>query len=195
MRKSLWIILFLFVVIGAPNAHAQTTYTYTGNDFTTFDGVTCPSDCSIDGSFTIPSPLAASTTTYVTPTAFDFYISTADSPTWTNLNGALVGSFGFITNSSDAIIEWNIDMYSAGITDPYFVTMSIPSQAEDGFETTDTPTETFAENSFIPGTWTSASLTPMPEPTSLTLLLLGIFAVGIMTHRARKAEKTTPAIL
>jgi hypothetical protein len=50
-----------------------------------------------------------------------------------------------------------------------------------------------AGNTFDPGTWTVTTVTP--EPPSLTLWLLGIFAVGIMTHRARTPKRPTPSLL
>jgi hypothetical protein len=134
MRKTLSIIPILFVVIGASKANAQTTYTYTGQDFTTLVGLTCPSDCSIDGSFTVSSPLApGTTTTKVTPTAFDFYISTADSPTWTNLNGASAGPFSVTTNATGSIIFWDIALYSSGHVYPIFVTSYGDSGNTDQF--------------------------------------------------------------
>jgi hypothetical protein len=43
-----------------------------------------------------------------------------------------------------------------------------------------------ANNLFDPATWTVT-----PEPSSLTLWLLGIFAVGIMTHRANTQASNT----
>lgn len=188
MRKYLWIITILFAVIGAPNAHAQTTYTYTGNDFTNFFNLTCPSDCSIDGSFTVSSPLAAGTTTNVTPTAFDFYISTADSPTWTNLNGALVNDLAITTNLNDSISSWIIVLsspngYPQMVTESNYNGVYLDYYNPDGGAT----------GAYIlndPGTWTVT-----PEPSSLTLWLLGIFAVGIMTHRARTAKRSTPSLL
>ena len=186
MRKYLWVIPILFAVIRAPNAHAQTTYTYTGNDFTNFVGLpapTCPPDCSIDGSFTVSSPLAASTTTTAIPPAFDFYISTADSPSWTNLNGTFVLHFIVTTNSIGAISAWNIALNSPTAAD-MFTQGNIPTDEDlfiDGGE---------AGNVNDPGTWTVT-----PEPSSLTLWLLGIFAVGIMTRRARTLNRPIPSLL
>jgi hypothetical protein len=176
MRKYLWIIPILFAVI-SPNAHAQTTYTYTGNDFTDFAGLTCPSICSIDGSFTVSSPLAASTTTTATPPAFDFYISTAGSPSWTNLNTFVV-DFLITTNSIGEITSWNIGLNSLSLTGNMFTQANIPQDQDNLVVDVNQ-----AGNTLDPGTWTVTTVTP--EPSSLTLWLLGIFAVGIMTHRAR----------
>ena len=178
MRKYLWIIPILFAVIRAPNAHAQTTYTYTGKNFTLGD-LTCPSDCSIDGSFTVSSPLPAGTTTTGTPPAFDFYISTANSPSWTNLNGAIVLHFIITTNSIGAISAWNIALNS--FTGNMFTQGNIPTDEDALFVGSH-----LAGNVNDPGTWTVT-----PEPSSLTLWLLGIFAVGIMTHRARTLTSRT----
>jgi hypothetical protein len=172
MRKSHCITLLLFAAIGAPTAHAQTTYTYTGNDFTTFVGLTCPSDCSIDGSFTVSSPLGpGTTTTKVTPTAFDFYISTADSPTWTNLNGASAGPFSVTTNATGLIISWDIAFYSSGHVYPIFVTSYGDSGNTDQFTYgLNPPMTSYIDglNTDDPGTWTMT-----PEPSSLILMLTG----------------------
>jgi hypothetical protein len=192
MRKYLWIIPILSAVIRAPNAHAQTTYTYTGKDFTNFVGLpapTCPSVCSIDGSFTVSLPLAASTTTTAIPPAFDFYISTADSPSWTNSDPETV-VFHFIvtTNSIGAIRSWNIAFGSFSLTGNMVTQGNIPSDQDTLFVGS-----SIANNTFKPGTWTVTTVTP--EPSSLTLWLLGIFAVGIMTHRARTPKPPTLSLL
>jgi hypothetical protein len=192
MRKYLWVIPILFAVIRAPNAHAQTTYTYTGNDFTNFVGLpapTCLPVCSIDGSFTVSFPLAAGTTTTATPPAFDFYISTADSPSWTNLDPqTLVLHFIITTNSIGAISSWNIALGSFSLTGNMFTQGNIPTDQDEFIVDANQ-----ANNTFDPGTWTVTTVTP--EPSSLTLWLLGIFAVGIMTHRARTPKRPTPSLL
>jgi hypothetical protein len=188
MRKYLWIIPILFAVI-SPNAHAQTTYTYTGNKFTDFVGLppqTCLPICSIDGSFTVPSPLPASTTTTATPPAFDFYISTAGSPSWTNLNTFVV-DFLITTNSIGEITSWNIALNSLTPTANMDTQANIPQDQDVLF------LDTSISINKDPGTWTVTTVTP--EPSSLTLWLLGIFAVGIMTHRARTPKRPTPSLL
>jgi hypothetical protein len=62
-----FLVVILFVALStslAPTAGAQTTYTYQGNPLTTFQGITCPPECSIRGYFTVPAPLPANTTSY-----------------------------------------------------------------------------------------------------------------------------------
>ena len=52
---------------------ADTTYTYAGNTFNQFGGgSSCPSRCSISGSFTVGSPLAPNFSGFFVPTAFSF---------------------------------------------------------------------------------------------------------------------------
>ena len=190
MRKYLWIIPIVFAVIRAPNAQAQTTYTYAGNNFTDLTGLpaqTCPPICSIDGSFTVPSPLPASTTTTATPPAFDFYISTAGSPSWTNLNTFVV-DFLITTNSIGEITSWNIALNSLIPPNPSMDTQAnIPQDQDILF------LDTSISSNKDPGTWTVTTVTP--EPSSLSLWLLGIFAVGIMTHRARTSKRPTTSLL
>jgi hypothetical protein len=109
MRQCLWIIPLVLLAIQA--APADAVYTYTGNDFTNFNGLTCPSDCSIDGSFTVASPLGNNFSGLVTPISFDFYISTAGTPTWSNTNGA-TATFKIFTDGSGAIEYWFVDINS-----------------------------------------------------------------------------------
>jgi hypothetical protein len=115
MRKSLWIIPFLFAVIGAPNAHAQTTYTYTGSAFNSFaTGYGCTEgvgECSFTGSFTIASPIPDSESELeVYPESFDFMdgVQVCNSAT----DCSLVNSSFFVdTSPTGAITSWNIYLY------------------------------------------------------------------------------------
>jgi PEP-CTERM motif len=178
------------------------TYTYTGNDFTTFvGGLSCPTDCSIDGSFTVATALTPDTTTDVSPNAFDFYISTAGAPSWTNSNGAVVieDTFFVTTNAADDIISWDIligfDSGTAGS-----ISLCGPALAQNatifscgvvplgsaGDAWTLPVTERYATNN-NPGSWSPATYSA-PEPSTLALLAFGLLAVA--RHIKRNAKQS-----
>lgn len=92
------------------------TYAYMGNPFNTFvGGLACPPDCSISGTFMVTTPLLPSTSTEISPLAFDFYISTVGA-SWTSSNGAVIvpNNFLITTDASDNIISWDIILDSSG---------------------------------------------------------------------------------
>lgn len=90
---------------------ADTTYTYTGNTFNQFGGgASCPSQCSISGSFTVASPLAPNFSGFFVPTAFSFTDGTV---TMTQAN-TTTSAFGVTTNSQGRITVWNLEFINAG---------------------------------------------------------------------------------
>jgi hypothetical protein len=173
------IVAFAVLLFSASELRADVdTYTYTGNDFTNFSGsVTCPSDCSVDGSFTVSSLLAAGTTTTVSPTAFDFYIATEDTPTWTNLNGAVIEHFTVTTNSMGQITGWAIELESSG-GNPDVGTFTTGDDVEFTLESV-------GDNMNAPGTW-NGPLAPTPEPKTFLLFITGLMLVGIVTRTVRR---------
>jgi hypothetical protein len=70
--RALFVMSALLVGF-ASTASADTTYTYTGNPFTSFGGsYQCAPVCRITGSFTVTAELPVNTVTVVTPTSFSF---------------------------------------------------------------------------------------------------------------------------
>lgn len=186
-----WIIALAVLLLSAPRVAASAvTYTYTGNDFTDFDGgVTCPSDCSVDGSFTVSSPLPDSMPlTSVSPTAFNFFVSTADTPAFTNLDGATIDNFMIETNSMGQIIDWKISLgLSGGLQ---LGTFLAGDSVVLGSEVGPPHTMLTAANMNNPGTWTTP-LAPTPEPSSFALFLLGTLVIGTTIYRLCRVKNTT----
>jgi hypothetical protein len=133
----------LLVIAPIQTARADTVYTYTGNNFAGCGGLSCPSDCpipsagqaalggpsgfteidcSINGSFTVSTSLGDNFSGRVTPSAFDFYIAPAGTPTWTNTNGAVEAEFDVVTNSAAEISQWVIALTAPGNTYPELIT-------------------------------------------------------------------------
>jgi len=183
-----WIIALAMLLLSAPRARADAeTYTYTGNAFTEFDGgVTCPSDCSVDGSFTVSSPLADSSTTTVDPTAFDFFVSTAGTPAFTNLDGVDIGVFTVTTNATGQIVDWSISLGLSG-----GLQLSTHPDGDSIVLGMVNDTMLTAANT-DGGTW-SAPLAPTPEPSSFALFFLGTLLIGTAIYRTRQRKITLPA--
>jgi hypothetical protein len=97
----------------AQSTSTVTTYTYTGNVFTYFyNSDTCPPECSISGSFTMPQPLAPNLpwpTAVAGYTSFTFTdgINVIDSA-----NVSQVYDFDVQTNAAGDIVQWVLYLYS-----------------------------------------------------------------------------------
>jgi hypothetical protein len=147
-------------------------------------------ECSITGSFTLSSPLAANlSSATVTPLAISFsdgvqeYVSPPSAPPET---------FAISTDSSGKIIAWDILMLTPG---PLLLTtnglgfgacdataqglqVTFFACGTDGFDATNA-----ALVSGAPGTW---SVAQTPEPSSLLLLASGLLGLIAMTWRRKR---------
>jgi hypothetical protein len=146
MRRSLWIILaVLFVTCGAKVALAdtETTYTYTGNDFTSFIGGTlCPPQCNISGSITFSqalSPNLSNVNFAFAPTLISYDFADGLYTIDPGISPAEVSLY-LSTDASGNISKWSID-FGTLFPNNYrvdLVTVNTVGEVQD--ETTSQPT-------------------------------------------------------
>jgi hypothetical protein len=186
MRKTLWISLaVLFSAIVAPNAQADTVYTYTGNAYTSCIG-SYTSTCTATAlSFTFDTTLTGTQldnlniytvaggdlTPYVTSFSF-----TDGTVTVTQANASSLDlGFDATTGSNGDILYWYMSACPSPIQctytyyEPYGVNLSDP-----GLVATDASGingSNYGFNTNDPGTWT---VTTTPEPGTVGLMLLGV---------------------
>ena len=168
-------VLVLLAAISLPlPLLADTTYTYTGNDFIYASSPYTTSD-SVSGEFTLSSPLANNITTLttITPVSFSF---TDGVNTITNLTaGVNVSYFEFETNASGAITYWDINV-STNSGDENIQSYNEPGGYDDaGYH--------YNASSFgiasVPsaGTWSESTPSATPEPSSLVLFATGLIGL------------------
>lgn|GEM_PF-1939308 len=199
------LIIFLSALLAVPSAAlADTTYTYTGNPFTSFGtGTNNPytASDSVSGSFTLATPLGANYNGNLTidPTGFSFSDG-INTITIQNVNAGLFGHDTlrvFSTDANGVVTGWDIELAGQPAldgTEPYIATWGyitppagvfltpadLGRQADSlliaGFNNNDSGTWIMSSNSTHVG---SASVTP--EPSSVLLLgtgLLGAFGAA-----------------
>jgi hypothetical protein len=210
-------LLCFAIVFCSGSANADTTYTYTGQRLTDVERPGCePTPCivtgtdfSIDGSFTVTTPLAANLNDAVvnfTSFAFSsegFTDNLANEEAEAAKPGGgpfpLPGGFNVSTNAAGQIDKWAISLTGGTFVPPVISLSTVfglrictgpnPDTCtailfEDGV--TNPVNETEASNQDHPGTWTvSTTGTNVPEPAGGTLLIAGL--VGLAGLALKKA--------
>lgn len=178
----------LCAVVLAPSASADTTYTYTGNPFTDFQGAAaCTAgvgECRISASFTVASPLPDNLSdSLVTPLSFSI---TDGVHTFTELNQ--LNNIAVYTNSGGQIYGWYFAATGSIGPSPNDVEVLLTCgtlPCSPGLDFADFALANpsgFADNGNDPGTWTM-STTPTPEPSSLMLFGTGLLGLPMGLRR------------
>jgi hypothetical protein len=173
-----WSSRIMFALCGllflAAGSRAQTTLCYQGNDFSVVSGSFSTSD-AISGCVSLSTSLAANGTQNYASDIVNFNF-TAGPETFTNLNSQL-DYLNFTTSAGD-ITHWAVlDISGSGSG---FLTLNLGLLTADAAEAMCKGT---GINVAQAGSWSDPG--PVPEPTSLLLMLSGMLLVGIKLIKAR----------
>jgi hypothetical protein len=169
----------LLLTLCAVAAKADTTYSYTGPQFTEFGEASCPPECNITGSFTLATPLPANEVgaaiTAKTPFAF------SSGP----FTGTAFGPFLISTNAAGAIDGWAIavgETLDDGDIAVIFTANEVGDQLSFGSPNPPNGFKFFmGADTFgatTSGFWTVSTSTGVPEPASGTLLIAGLVGLA-----------------
>src|SRR6267154_5153173 len=187
-RVTYWAALALVATaLIAPLAQADTVYTYTGNPFDNFGPsnsgtiATCPPICSISGFTVLASPIDFTDFRLVQVLSFSF---TDQNTVLTSSNAADT----FVNVAGDGfgnISQWVLDL-GEGTGPVQLETINFMGASTDS---SGAPSQGFDFVAGKPGVWTSSTVAT-PEPSVLTLQVLGLILACLCSRTAGRVGKT-----
>jgi PEP-CTERM motif len=179
-----WVVVGLSLALSSISANAAVVYNYTGNNYTSTNGLVTPSE-HVTGSVTFAQALGTFIFSYETPIAFSFSDGAGDIISDVN---ATSSSFLFATGSSGQITAWQVDVEDSNI--------GILSSFNIGQGSGDTVYElpNFILGRSPAGAWGPAQvsqISAVPEPSTWAMMILGFAGIGFMAYR----RKSKPAAL
>jgi hypothetical protein len=180
-RLRYWAALALVATaLIAPLARADTVYTYTGNPFDNFDPASaCPPICSISGFMVLASPIDFTDFRLVQVLSFSFTDqNTVETSSNTDIVAAVAGDgFGNIS-------QWVL-VIGEGTGPVQMETINFMGFTVDN---SGAPSQGFDFVAGKPGVWTSSTVAT-PEPSVLTLQVLGLILACLCSWTAGRAGK------
>lgn len=175
----------LLMTLCAGSAKADTTYTYTGPQFTEFGEAVCPPTCNVTASFTLATPLPPNA-----DVAIDTFSVSVGPLTFTNLSN---GPIGVSTNASGVIDGWGMDLFDTlgdGEIAEIFSSSNLvdqllfggPDGLGDGGFKFFLGADTFGTTDV--GFWTASTSTGVPEPASGALLIAGLVGLAVALKKS-----------
>jgi hypothetical protein len=174
MKLAYGLGVLLVATMGAQAAVADTTYTYTGNDFTSAGSPFTTSDF-VSGSFTTSAPLADGLPLEDISGDLVSYSFSDGVATLTQTNSA-PAVFDVSTDTNGSIAEWHITLLDPPLDTKEIYTISIPTFTKDDGSAIGIGQ---GSNTNDHGSWAVT-----PEPGSLFLFGTGtLWIVGLMRRK------------
>jgi hypothetical protein len=181
MRSIMKIGVVATLALGATcsSAFADTTYVYTGTDFT-FDISPYTASEMVTGSITLSAPLADNLPlSFVLPVAFSFSDG-VQTLSYANTNS---DTFVVSTNARGDITNWYISVAAVVSGIPLELIETSALIGDYGLSAIAVPGSFVGAYTASPGMWS-----PVPEASTWAMMAVGFVGLGVLGLRKRKAH-------
>lgn len=194
-RRAVVLLAGVLAALAAPLSSAQVTYSYAGNNFTTFQYGEPPEGSyttamRVTGSFQVASAFTPFVGYNITPLSYSF---TDGRNVFSSASPVGTAYFELVADASGQIFFWNIQLRYEPTPGNVSQIMTDIGQDSGVIAVTIDGNSSF-DTAWVnsqPGSW-SVAVSPVPEPETYAMLLAGLGLLGFAARR-RKVKETVAA--